>query len=88
MAFGSLDSWYTSGTFYKRFYQLTEAQRLNRSTVRSFDAQVRAASSLMFGATASASEQLSVLAVKQLQARVTAELAASRGSGSILNFSA
>jgi len=88
MALGSLDSWYTSGTLYKRFYQQTEAQRLNRSTIKSFDAQVRAAASLMFGATASASEQRSVLAAKQLQVRVMAELAATRGNGSILNLSA
>ena len=105
MAVGSLESYYVSGSLYKRYsyhytsgaifkrhsyhytsgdlydrFSLTEAQKINRRAVEAFDSQVAGAGPIIFSQTASASEQTSILAVQQLQARVIAEARSSQSS--------
>lgn len=75
MGIGSLGSWYTSGSLYKKFYESNSA-RLNRRSLEFYDTQVSVAGSIIFGRAVAESEGLSLLAAQTMQKRVMGELQA------------
>ena len=75
MGIGSLDSYYTSGSLYKKFAG-SNNYRLNKAAVASYDAEVAAAGSLIFGQSVAESEGLSILAAQAMQRRIGSEFEA------------
>ena len=75
MAIGSLDSFYTSGSLYRRFGG-SSGSSYNKQSVAAYDAEVEAAGSLIFGQSVAETEGLSVLAAQAMQQRTAEELQA------------